>query len=134
MAYRLAYADPRQLRTYRDARWAAPPRELLEARLRSTLASACTLLPSGEAGTRTLHIEVLDMSQSFDRPEHSVGVLRLRATLMARQGAVMTVIAQHEARWQPEAPTADAAGGARALQEASDEAAADLLQWLLSYR
>ena len=134
MAYRLAYSDPRQLRTYRDARWAASPGELLEARLRTALASASTLLPSGETGLRTLHVDLLDMSQSFDRPDHSTGVLRLRVTLLARGDAGVMVLAQREAQWQAEAPTADAAGGARALQQVCDAAAADLLQWLSTAR
>ena len=134
MSYRLTYADPLQLRAYRDARWTAPVVELLEQRLRAALASACTLLPAGEVAPRTLHLEVQEMSQAFDRPGHSVGLLRLRATLLQRADGPTMVLAQREGQWQAEAPTADAPGGAHALQLATDAAARDLAQWLFTYR
>jgi cholesterol transport system auxiliary component len=134
MSYRLAYADPRQLRAYRDARWIAPPAELLQQRLRAALARDVTLLPAGEAAPRTLNLEVQDMVQVFDQPGHSVGVLRLRATLLQRNEAGVSILGQREGQWQAEAPTADAAGGALALQTASDAAARDLAQWVSGSR
>ena len=134
MSFRLAYADERQLRAYRDARWAAPVGELLQQRLRAALAADFSLLPAGEVGTRTLVVEVLDMTQSFDRPDHSTGVLRLRATLLQRSSAGATITAQREGQWQADAPSADAAGGARAQQLAADTAAGELSRWISSLR
>ncbi len=130
LLYRLAYADAQQLHAYSQSRWAMTPAELLQQRLREGLAPRFALLPPGEGGPQLLHIELDEFSQRFTTPAHSEGQLRLRATLLQRTTSGGQRIMQREWRLSYPAPSADAAGGVRALRAASDAALAELVQWL----
>ena len=134
LLYRLAYADAQQLHAYSQSRWAMTPAELLQQRLREGLGPRFALLPPGEGGPQLLHIELDEFSQRFTTPAHSEGVLRLRATLLQRTTNGEQRIVQREWRLAYPAPTADAAGGVRALRAASDTAVTELVQWLLLLR
>ena len=142
--YRLAYADAQQLRPYALARWTMPAAQLLRQRLREQLGQKRTVLAPGEAGppmplTSTqpfvpppavVRIELEEFSQLFDTPHSSAGLVRMRATVLqtgangARSSAQNTFVVQRPAH------TADAAGGVKALAQATDEVIVQLDTWL----
>ncbi len=133
MLYRLVYADAQQLRAYSQSRWAMAPAELVQQRLREGLGRQF-VLPPGEVAPRLLLIELEEFSQLFSSPDISVGLLRLRATLLQRTAAGEHVLAQRELQLQQPAASADAAGGVRALGAATDAAVTELVRWLQAER
>lgn len=141
--YRLGYADDHQLRPYAQARWSAPPPQLVRQRLRLRLARERPVLDLGEsaalarndgAAPRVLRIGLEEFSQFFESQERSAGLLRLRVTLLENTPAGEKLLAQREFNVRKAAPSADAAGGVRALAAAAEEAADDIAQWLRAVR
>jgi cholesterol transport system auxiliary component len=132
LLYRLAYDDARQLRAYALARWAVPPADLVQQRLREGLSRQRAVLKPGQGATQMLALELEEFSQVFDKPGQSAGVLRLRATLQQASASGLKTLAQRSVRVQRPAPTAGASGGVRALEAATDAAVAELVQWLQS--
>lgn len=137
--YRLGYADAQQLRPYAQARWSMPPAQLVRQRLREQMGQRRTVVGAGEGAAMlrndgrqplVLRVELLEFSQLFTAPAQSAGLVRLRATVVDNLPAGEKVLAQRQVIVQRPAPTADAAGGVRALAEATDAAAAELSQWL----
>lgn len=129
MHYRLLYADARQSRPYAYNQWTSPPTQLLTQRLRARLAQAGVRVLSttdAAASATVLRMEVEDFAQNFDSATHSSGVLRLRASVFRHHKLVDQATFSRSA----DAPSADAAGGAHALADASDAVAADVLRWL----
>ena len=130
--YRLAYTDARQLRPYLTARWSQPPTQLVQQALRTRLGQRRAVLRADDAlgAARTgsingslpdiLRVDLEEFSHVFSGPADSVGLLRLRATLVGQR--VFTV--------QKPAASANAAGGTRALAEAAEQAAQEVAQWL----
>jgi cholesterol transport system auxiliary component len=57
-------------------------------------------------------------------------MLRFRATLLENTGGGERLVAQRSFEVQRPAPSADAAGGVRALTAATDAAAQELAAWL----
>jgi cholesterol transport system auxiliary component len=66
----------------------------------------------------------------FDAPDRSVGLVRLRATVLETAGGRERLVAQRRFTVQRPAPSADAPGGVRALTAASDAAIEEIAQWL----
>ncbi len=137
--YRLGYADAQQLRPYAQARWSMPPPQLLRQRLRETLGQRRTLLSPEEAAAlsrgngalpRTLRIELEEFSQLFESASQSIGLLRLRATLVESTPGGERILAQRSVIAQRPAPSADAPGGVRALTAAADAAVGEIADWL----
>ncbi|APW36081.1 hypothetical protein RD110_01720 [Rhodoferax koreense] len=137
--YRLAYADAQQLRPYALARWTMPPAQLVRQRLRDRLGERRAVLNAGESASlvRTegslplvLRVELAEFTHLFSSPTASAGLVRLRATLVDDTPAGEKLLAQRQFIVQRDAPTADAAGGARALAAATDAAAVEIEQWL----
>lgn len=127
MRYRLAYAQPLQPRAYALARWSMPPAQLVHQRLRQQLAADGWQVGGGHAADApVLHIELDVFEQVFDTAERSHGLVQWQASL--RQGA--RTLAQHTMTAQVPATTPDAAGGALALAQATDQALAQLRPWL----
>jgi cholesterol transport system auxiliary component len=125
--YRFAYANAQELRPYTLARWSMPPALLVQQRVRTALAAHGPVLVPGEASPAfTLKLELEEFSQVFDAPGRSQGVLQLRATLL--KGT--TLAAQHSFSARAQAPSADVAGGTLALSKATDQAAAELADWV----
>jgi cholesterol transport system auxiliary component len=82
-------------------------------------------------GTRTTcQIELDEFDQIFERPDRSHVVIALRATLRGGDGSRSVLAFVTE---QP-ASTPDAAGGARALTQASDELIQRIIDWVASAR
>src|SRR6185436_19799962 len=114
MFFRLNYANDRQPRAYANSRWTMAPAQLFGQRLKSRLAQAGGIvLPAadGAANVPLLRIETDDFTQTFDGPAHSSAQIALRATVFNAR----TMTAQKTFVKQVPAPSADAAGGARAL-------------------
>jgi cholesterol transport system auxiliary component len=135
MLYRLLYADAQQLQPYALARWSMPPAELLRQRLADTLGQRRALLGPGDGaststGMTTLRLTLEEFSQLFDSPQQSRGLLRLRATVSQAGPGGEQLLAQRSIIVQRPAPSADAAGGVRALSAATDAAAEELVAWL----
>ena len=133
--YRLTYSDPQQLRPYTLARWSMTPAQLLQQRLRAHLGQARPVLNAGlglaaDKPAMVLHLELDEFSQLFETTERSSGQIRLRATLGQGGQGVERLLAQRSFIVQRPAASADAAGGVRALTEASDAVIAEIAQWL----
>lgn len=129
MYYRLLYADAQQPRPYAYNAWSGTPLQLLTQRLKARVAQAgVKVLSPTDAGVGipVLRIEVDDFAQHFDSASHSSGHISLRASLFRGHHLVDQ---RSFARSSP-ANSADAGGGARALADASDALAGDLLAWL----
>ncbi len=126
MVYRLAYADVQQLRPYTLARWSMPPAQLLRQRLRDALAARGPVLsPSEGSAPWRVVIELDEFSQVFDTPTTSAAVVQLRATLLRGDQS----LAQQAISARASTASADAAGGARAMATAADDAARQLATW-----
>lgn len=131
--YRLAYADAQQLQPYAQARWSMPPAQLLRQRLRQTLTQQTSVTREGEVAQQrplVLRLELDEFSQMFDTPDSSVGQIRVHATVVQASATGERLVAQRGFAAQRPAPSADAAGGVRALTAATDAVVADIAQWM----
>ncbi len=129
MYYRLSYANVQQPRPYAGSRWVMPPGQLFGQRLKARIAQAGGVVlgaTDGAANVPVLHIDADEFAQSFDSPTQSKATLSLRASLFNGR----SLVAQKTFTQQAPAPSADAAGGARALSAAADAAIADMMNWL----
>jgi cholesterol transport system auxiliary component len=129
MFYRLSYADALQARTYANSRWTANPLQLLTQRFKTRLAQAGARVLSetdAASGIPLLRIDVDEFVQDFGGVSQSTGVVAVRASVF--QGH--TLVDQRSFRQAAAAPSADAAGGARALAASTDAVAADIVAWL----
>jgi len=127
--YRLAYAKARQPRPYADSRWSMSPAQLFAQRLKSRMSQAGgTLLSAsdGATGIPLLHLEADEISQVFDSPESSSGLVAMRLSVLNGR----RLVGQKSFVRRMPAPSADAAGGVEAIAAASDAVIADMLQWL----
>ena len=138
--YRLAYVDAQQLRAYSQARWSSPPAQLVRQRLREQLSQRRSVFNAREglALNRSqsavlppvLRLELEEFSQVFSSPQASVGLIRLRATLIELSPGGEKLMGQRTFAIEQPASSADAAGGVRALTLATDAAIAAIDQWL----
>lgn len=129
MYYRLLYADAQQPRPYAYNSWSGTPLQLLTQRLKARVAQAGVKVLSptdAGAGIPILRIEVDDFAQHFDSASHSSGHISLRASVFRGHH----LVDQRSFTRSSPANSADAGGGARALAEASDALAEDLLAWM----
>ncbi|VVD91073.1 ABC transporter [Pandoraea aquatica] len=125
--YRLPASEGDQARVYANSRWLASPARLFGDRLRAALSVDRVVLAAGDpAAAPALRVELEEFAQYFDSTSASHGVVQVRATLFDGP----KLLAQTTLRSQAPAPTADAAGGARALATASDAVQKQLIQWL----
>ena len=132
MVYRLLYAGAgQQPRAYAQARWSMPPAQLLEQRLRQALAATRPVL-EGDSGLAALALraELDAFDHEFSTAAASDGVLRLRVTASAAGARPPRLLGQRSFSVRRPAPTPDAAGGAQALRDATDEALRQLIDWL----
>lgn len=137
--YRLGYADANELRPYGQSRWSQPPAQLLRQRLRDALAERRTVLGPEESATiartegrvpDTLRISLDEFSHYFESPGSSVGLVRLRATLIRGGSGGDRVVGQRTFTVRRPAPSANAPGGVKALAAATDAAVAEVVQWV----
>jgi len=129
MQYRLLYADARQSRPYAYNQWTATPFQLMTQRMKAQIAQAGVKVLSttdAAASPTVLRMEVNDFAQNFDSATSSSGIVNLRASLFRNH----KLVDQKTFVRSSAAPSPDAAGGARALAEATDAVTADVLVWL----
>ncbi|MGA0608717.1 ABC-type transport auxiliary lipoprotein family protein [Caldimonas sp. KR1-144] len=127
MLYRLQYADPYQHAAYRDSRWAAPPATLVGQRMRQAAALGDAAL-TAPAPLRMVHVELDRFEQVFSAPGTSRVVVQLRARVL--DAATRTRgSAERSFSVERDAPSADAAGAARAMAGAVDEVTRQVLGW-----
>jgi cholesterol transport system auxiliary component len=131
MFYRLNYADPLQARSYANSRWNATPLQLLTQRFKTRVAqSGVKVLSTTDASTGVplLRIDLDDFTHSFDSTASSYGEVAVRVSLFDKH----TLVDQRTFRHKVGAQSADAAGGARALAQAADAVASEMIVWLAS--
>ncbi len=138
--YRLGYTDAQELRPYSLARWSMPPSQLVRQRLREQLGQRRPVFNAREslalnrsqnaALPLQLRLDLEEFTHFFSSPDTSVGLIRLRATLVEVTTAGERLVGQRNLVVQRPAPSADAPGGVRALTAATDAAIADIEQWL----
>jgi cholesterol transport system auxiliary component len=129
MLYRLMYDNPQALRPYANSRWSMSPAQLLKQRIIARInqeGGTVTTSADGIAGMPTLKIDLEEFAQHFSDPTHSQAQLRWRATLVSNK----RLIAQKIFSAQSNSLSADAAGGAKAMPEASDQTISELISWL----
>ncbi len=138
--YRLAYLDDQQLRTYAQARWTAPPALLVRQRFRDQLGQRRAVFNAGDSVSLNrsqnavlpllLRLELEEFSHLFTTPDASVGLIRLRVTLVDITPTGEKLVGQRSVIVQRPAASSDAPGGVRALTLATDAAIEEIDQWL----
>ena len=133
--YRLAYSDAQQPRPYAQTRWSMVPAQLVRQRLREHLSLRRAVLNAAQGvvvgkPAMVLHLELDEFSQLFETAERSSGLVRVRATLGQGGQGAERLLAQRSFVVQRPAGSADAAGGVRALTEATDAVITEIGQWL----
>lgn len=129
MYYRLLYSDAQQSRPYAFNQWSATPLQLLSQRLKARIAQGGVKVLSttdASGGTPLLRLEADEFTQNFASATDSSALVSLRASVFRSH----RLVDQRTFTRTVPAQTADAPGGARALAEASDAIAADILAWL----
>lgn len=130
MLYRLQYDNAQQLKPYAQARWSMPPAQLLAQRLKLQIGQRGGLLVSstdGVANLPVLHLELNEFSQVFTAADKSYALINVTAIVLHRH----QLVAQRQFAFHVNATSADAAGGAKAMQEAVDQMIAELQHWLI---
>jgi cholesterol transport system auxiliary component len=129
IVYRLDYDNAQVLRSYAQHRWSAAPSRMLAQRLKARAAQVgfqFVTAKDGVAHAQVLRIELDDFSHVFSAPQRSTGQVIVRASVI--NGRLL--LAQRSfARSVPSA-SADAPGGAKALQEATDAVISEMLEWI----
>ncbi|CAN5210870.1 hypothetical protein BH11PSE11_BH11PSE11_08990 [soil metagenome] len=131
MYFRLAYSNEQQPRPYATSRWTMPPAQLFGQRLKSRLAqggSAVLAASDGALNVPLMRIDADEFIQNFDTPGSSSAQIAIRASVFNGR----TLVAQKSFLQQASAPSADAAGGAKAFSVASDALISDMMTWLAS--
>jgi cholesterol transport system auxiliary component len=123
--YRLQYAQAQRLQSYATQRWVIPPTQLFDGRLREAVAARGALTWFGDTTVPALKIDMLEFEQVFDSATESRGVVRVRATVYHHG-----MIGQQTFSAREPAPSADGAGGVKALADGTDKVIADMLAWL----
>lgn len=138
--YRLGYEDAQQLRPYSLARWSMPPAQLVRQRLLAQLGQRRAVFNAGSSVALNrshqnalplrLRIDLEEFSQLFSAPDASIGLIRLRVTLVDITPTGEKLLGQRNVVVQRPATSADAAGGVRALTAATDAAIEEINDWL----
>ncbi len=129
MYYRLTYADALQSRPYAYNTWSVTPLQLMSQRLKARIAQAGVKVVSttdAAGGLPLLRLEADDFSQNFDSATQSSASITMRASVFRNH----KLVDQRTFTRTVRAPSADAAGGAKALAASTDGIAADILAWL----
>ncbi|MGB9429165.1 MAG: ABC-type transport auxiliary lipoprotein family protein [Gammaproteobacteria bacterium] len=123
--YRLLYNDPTALRTYADHRWAAPPAELLAARLQY-------LLPLRSVGDTRAHsvyalnAALLEFEQDFNTP-HDAHVRLVLEVSMQRSSDGQIIAERRFVMTQSISP--DVQGAISGLAQLANRTAMAIADW-----
>ena len=100
--YRLAYANDRELRPYTQARWTAPAEQLIQQRVRDTLAQQRAVLLDDDGATQALQLPALPamlrkvVGDRADRIDGGISQVNMAAAVVIY--AEFRNIAGHELR------------------------------------
>ena len=129
MLYRLQYDNAQLLRPYAEHRWSMPPAQLFAQRIKSriTAAGGTVVGPAdGVADLPVLRIELDEFSQIFTNSTQSEARITLRVSLVKKN----KLIAQQYFSVGTASASADASGGAKAMQVTADHSISSILNWL----
>ncbi|MES2046888.1 MAG: ABC-type transport auxiliary lipoprotein family protein [Pseudomonadota bacterium] len=129
MLYRLAYDNAQLLHPYANHHWSMPPAQLFTQRFKSRIAATGgTVLGAtdGVAELPVLRIEMDEFSQVFTSTTQSEAKIALRVTLIKKN----KLIAQQYFDLATASASADASGGAKAMQVTADRSISAILAWL----
>ena len=129
MLYRLQYDNPQLLRPYAQHRWSMPPAQLLSQRLKTRIAAAggtVTGAADGIAELAVLRIELDEFSHVFSSATASAAQISLRASVTRKN----KLIGQRYFSLATPSASADAPGGAKAMQSTADQSITAILAWL----
>lgn len=128
MLYRLSYAD-NQLHPYGSSKWNASPIVMLASVMHQTAGGNLLALDQSDQLARcSLRIELTNFEQVFIDAQNSHAELGLHFSLMQLRN--QRVLGSSKLHLDVPAQTADARGGAMALEKASHQAASQILEWL----
>lgn len=128
LLYRLSYAE-NQLYSYGNSKWSAPPAAMFASVLRQAAGSNLLVLDQSQQLARcTLRIELTSFEQVFTDAKNSHAELGLHFHLMRLRDR--RELGSSKLRLEIPAQTADARGGAMALEKASHQAASQIIEWL----
>ncbi|WP_254776002.1 ABC-type transport auxiliary lipoprotein family protein [Ralstonia sp. 25mfcol4.1] len=122
--YRLQYTQAQRLQAYATQRWVDAPTRLFDDRLRDAVSGRGELTWYGDTSVPAIKVDLLGFEQVFDSPTSSRGVVRARATVFHKG-----LIGQKTFVAELPAPSADGAGGVKALSASSDAVIAAILDW-----
>ena len=129
MLYRLRYDNAQLLRPYAQHHWSMPPAQLFAQRVKSRIAAAGGTvlgLADGVADLPILKIELDEFSQVFTSTTQSEAQITLRVSLIKKN----KLIAQQYFAFGTPSASADASGGAKAMQVTADRSISAILSWL----
>jgi ABC-type uncharacterized transport system auxiliary subunit len=128
MLYRLNYTD-NQLHPYGGSSWNAPPIDLFASVMRQTGGDNLLTMDQFTQSARcALRIELTSFEQVFTDAQNSHAELDLHFSLMQLRNH--RELARSKLHMEVTAQTADARGGAQALDKASHQAASQIIGWL----
>ncbi|MBI5438058.1 MAG: membrane integrity-associated transporter subunit PqiC [Nitrosomonadales bacterium] len=128
MLYRLGYTD-NQLHPYGSSRWNAPPINMLASVMHQTAGGNLLALDqSNQLARCSLRIELTAFEQVFTDAQNSHAELGMHYSLMQLRN--QRILGNGKLRLDIPAQTADAQGGAMALEKASHQAASQIMEWL----
>ncbi|WP_313303375.1 ABC-type transport auxiliary lipoprotein family protein [Diaphorobacter sp.] len=139
MFYRLAYSNSQMLYPYTLARWSETPATLMQQAVRDRLSPTRAVIYGDQNVDQLtkdgkspviLRAEVEEFSHVFQSTSESVGLVRVRASLVDSLKAGDALAAQRVFVAQKPALTPDAAGGAKALSDAALQVADEIAQWV----
>lgn len=134
MLYRLEYTNDHALAAYTRSAWAATPAQLVSANLDGILSQQnlfAAVLGDDSPGHAdlALQLELTDFSQHFSSEANSRARIAAKATALRTDNG--QVIAQQRFATTAPAPSADAAGGVKALAKADSRLNQQITQWLI---
>ena len=130
MLYRMSYAD-NQLHPYSNSSWNASPIDLFAAVMQQTGGNNLLALDQSRQIARcALRIEITHFEQVFTGTQNSHAELDLNFTLIQLRNH--RELGNSKLSFKVPAQTADARGGALALDMASHQAANRIVEWLNS--
>jgi len=124
MQYRLDPVSTLERRFYAGSRWAGMPAEMLDVVFGRILQ---TQTAANGSGCR-LRIDLDEFIQRFDTLDRSIGLIEMRARLLAPRTDV--IVAFKPFYIKRAAPSADAAGGVVALREGATALGLEMADWL----
>jgi len=132
--YQSLYQDNEAISAYSQAQWiSAPPiliGRLLENHLADThLWKAVIGEESNAIADLTLHLDLHEFQQNFESAKKSYGILRASVTVISNPSG--EVVAQKDFDYEETAPQSDAAGGVKALNDATNKMLIAITQWLV---